>query len=224
MAALDVYPVLQNLELFDRNKPFLAIARKLLEPSAKGRTMTFLTRDVTWGDSLPSADIVTAGYVFAELHESDLRERARMLWWSTGTALVITEPGTPDGFHRLRQIRETLLLEGAHVAAPCTHHNACPMSGDAWCRVPVRLQRSRDHRALKGGALGHEDEPVAYLALTRAPPANRLTARVIAEPAANKAGITIPSCGADGLFDIRVPARDHKKYRQYSKLRWGDAV
>jgi ribosomal protein RSM22 (predicted rRNA methylase) len=224
IAALEVYPVLQSLELFDRNKPFLAIARRLLQTSVGGRTITFSTRDITLIDSLPSADIVTAGYVLAELHESDLRKLARLLWWSTGMALIITEPGTPDGFDRLRTIRDVLLAEGAHVAAPCTHHNACPMPGDAWCRVPVRLQRSRDHRALKGGALGYEDEPVAYLALTREPPAARSGHRIVGPPRQSKAQITFLACGSGEIRELQAPARNPEIYRIFKKLDWGDTV
>ncbi len=225
MAALDVYPALRTLELFDRNRPFLAIARKLLEPCAGGRRMTFSIRDVTSGDGLASADIVTAGYVFAELHEPGLREQARMLWRNARMALVIAEPGTPDGFARIRTIRETLLADGAHVAAPCTHGGPCPMTaGDAWCRTPVRVQRSRDHRMLKAGALGYEDEPVAYLALTREPPAARMSHRIVGPARRSKAEIALTACGDGELRDLRAPARHPDLSRRFRKLDWGDAV
>jgi ribosomal protein RSM22 (predicted rRNA methylase) len=224
IAALDAYPNLESLELFDRNIAFLAVATKLLEACAGERKTGISTGDITWGDSLPFADLIVAGYVFAELHASDLRERARMLWWGAKMALVITEPGTPDGFERIRNIRDTLIAEGAHVAAPCTHHGACLMTGGDWCRVPVRVQRSRDHRELKRGALGYEDEPVAYLALTRARPEARATHRIVGRVLRGKAGLRLRACGSVGIANLSIPVRDKEKFKQFKRLDWGDAA
>lgn len=223
-AAVAVYPNLESLDLIDQNKPFLAIAKKLLSAAEAGPAVRMSTLDIRARDCLQPADLVTAGYIFAELHESDVVERARMLWGATGIALVITEPGTPDGFRRIRAIREALVAAGAHVAAPCTHHGACPMTGDNWCRAPVRVQRSRDHRLLKAGSLGYEDEPVGYLALTRAPPAGRLTQRIVGPRLLSKAGLRFSACGSSGLSDISVAAREREKFKLFKRLDWGDAL
>ena len=51
------------------------------------------------------------------------------LWQRRGQALVLIEPGTPQGFARIRAARAALIEAGAHIAAPCTHDNACPDGG-----------------------------------------------------------------------------------------------
>jgi ribosomal protein RSM22 (predicted rRNA methylase) len=224
IAAIEAYPSLGALELVDRNKPLLALAGKLAPLAAADRDVRLSPLDIRARDSLPAADLVTAGYVFAELRETDLRERARGLWASARIALVITEPGTPAGFQRIRTIRDLLIADGAHVAAPCTHAAPCPMTDDGWCRVPIRVERSRDHRMLKGGVLGYEDEPVAYLALTRHAPTTRPAARIVAEPQVSKAGIAVLACTSGKLADIHAPSRDREKLRCFKKLRWGDAT
>jgi ribosomal protein RSM22 (predicted rRNA methylase) len=224
MAALEAFPDLRTLELVDRNAPFLALAKLLLGDAAVGRVVLISALDLTARDAFPPADLVTAGYVLAELREGDLPEMARALWASARQALIVTEPGTPEGFRRLRLVREVLLANGAHVAAPCTHHAPCPMAGDAWCRAPVRVQRSRDHRALKGGALAYEDEPVAYLALTRAPVARVATHRIVGPAQASKIGVSLPACGSNGSSTLHAARRDPEKFKRFRKLDWGDAV
>jgi ribosomal protein RSM22 (predicted rRNA methylase) len=224
IAALGAFPGIETLDLMDRNGPFLELAKRLVPGFSNMRALRFETLDITSRDALPGAELIVAGYIFAELFEGDVVESARRLWFSAGKALVIAEPGTPEGFRRIRAVREALIAEGAHVAAPCTHEGACPMQGEAWCRVPVRLQRSRDHRVLKGGALGHEDEPLAYLALTKEAPPQRAAYRIVGPAQRTKGEIRLPVCGSAGLRDIPAPARDRILFKRFRKLDWGDAV
>ncbi len=116
---------------------------------------------------------MTAGYVLAEIAAPAQEGFVRRLWEAARQALVLIEPGTPDGFARLRAARTALIAAGAHVAAPCTHEAGCPMAGEDWCRFLVRVQRSRDHRLLKQGERPFEDEPYAYLVVMRERPAER---------------------------------------------------
>ena len=90
------------------------------------------------------------------------------LWAVTARMLVLVEPGTPQGFARIRAARAALIEAGGHVAAPCTHDNACPMSGDDWCHFSQRLPRSRDHMIAKGARVPFEDERYAYVVVSRA--------------------------------------------------------
>ncbi len=224
MAAADAFPSLRAIALIDRNAPLLALSQNLVPAAAPAAVLDIRRAELDPPPPLPDADLCVAAYVLAELTPAAGVRLAEALWRATAQALVLVEPGTPDGFLRLKALRERLLAAGAHAAAPCTHHAPCPMAGDRWCRVPVRVERSRDHRAIKGGALGHEDEPVAYLALTREPPAARRERRIIGPARLSKAGIALDVCGADGLTTIDAARRDGEKFKEYKRLDWGDAI
>jgi ribosomal protein RSM22 (predicted rRNA methylase) len=201
--------------MLDHNPALRALARQLADAG--------LDAEVLSGDLIvekPQADMVIASYVLAEMPEKKTAEVARDLWRSTGRALALIEPGTPDGFARVRAARAALIEAGAHVAAPCTHDHACPMSGDDWCHFSQRLPRSRDHMLLKGAAVPFEDERYAYVVVTR----EKLSsgARILAPPLETKPGLTFKLCDETGLRAQFVASRDKDEYRRVRKLSWGD--
>lgn len=113
--------------------------------------------DVEWrrtrigtGLKLPDCDLVTVSYVLNELTDGDrgalVAEAAR-----AGQAVVIVEPGTPDGYQRVIEARDVLIGAGLRVAAPCPHSGACPIEpGTDWCHFAARVSRSSLHRQVKG--------------------------------------------------------------------------
>jgi ribosomal protein RSM22 (predicted rRNA methylase) len=223
-AAVDAFPTLEDLTLLDRNGPFLDMARTLGGQAVTGKTVALMDRDVASDEVLPEADLVVASYVLAELDERTGERLVSRLWGAARQALVLVEPGTPDGFARLRSARSQLMADSAHVAAPCTHEAACPMSGDAWCRFLARVQRSRDHKLLKGGARPFEDEPYAYLALTRERPAGRTEFRIVGRTSETKVVVALPVCGEAGLKTLSAPSRARELFKRFRKLDWGDAI
>jgi ribosomal protein RSM22 (predicted rRNA methylase) len=223
-AAAHVFPGLDQITLLDRNGPFLDLAKMLAGTVWAGQKVSFVDQDIARETSLPRADLVIAGYVLAELDGAMQIRLIDALWAATQHVLVLVEPGTPDGFRRLKAARTALIGQGAHIAAPCTHEAACPMTGEAWCRFFARVQRSRDHRLLKGGDRPFEDEPYAYLVLARQRPEARMSHRIVARPVETKIGITLGICGADGLRKVTAPSRQKELFRQYKRLDWGDAV
>ena len=216
-AAHAAWPQLGATTLLDRNPALRALARQLAD--AQGLAAQIVAGDLDTG--LPQADLVVASYVLAELPEVQAASIATDLWRLADQALVLIEPGTPDGFARIRAARAALIEAGAHVAAPCTHDNACPMSGDDWCHFSQRLARSREHMALKGASVPYEDERYAYVAVTRAPVAHA-AARILAPPLEGKPGLTFKLCDAGGLRSAFVAARDKDEYRRVKKRGWGD--
>jgi ribosomal protein RSM22 (predicted rRNA methylase) len=128
-AALQIWPSLRSITMLDRNTALLACAKELARAgtSAALRDAKIQQGAMVSPDSV--YDVVLAGYVFAELPSAEIEETARRLWNACRGVLVIVEPGTPDGFERIRAIRETLLSDRAAIAAPCPGSYACPIAG-----------------------------------------------------------------------------------------------
>src|SRR6185437_9136336 len=111
-AAADLWPRIA-VTMLDRNAALRALAAKLM-PDA-----TILAGDLV--GPKPACDLVMANYVLAEFPLNAAARIARDLWEGAKQMLVLVEPGTPDGFARIRAARAALIEAGAHVAAPCTH-------------------------------------------------------------------------------------------------------
>ncbi len=224
LAALEAFPALARLTLIDRARPFLELAARLMGEAAASRSVQVSSADITTNKAFARADLVTSAYVLAELPEAALEPLIQALWDASAQALVLVEPGTPEGFRRLAIARKLLIAAGAHIAAPCTHEAPCPLQGIDWCHFKVRVQRSRDHLLLKGATVPYEDEPYTYLALTRDAPRARASHRVIKPPVHSKAAITLAVCSASGAAAAESTKRDGQKYKYFKRIDWGDEV
>ncbi len=215
-AAIGQWPGI-SVTMLDHNPALRALARKLSDDGPLARA------EILSGDlkvEKPKADLVVASYVLAELSEAQAADAAVDLWRSADMALALIEPGTPDGFARIRAARAALIAAGAHIAAPCTHDNACPLTGDDWCHFSQRLSRSRDHMLLKEASVPFEDERYSYVVVTREKVS--LGARILAPPLESKPGITFKLCDENGLRAQFVAVRDKEEYRRVRKRGWGD--
>ena len=229
-AARDVWPSLAAT-LVEPNATFRALAARLM-PDA----------EIVAGGleaKLPPADLVIAGYVLAELAETAAAKTAKTLWDVAGQMLVLVEPGTPQGFARIRAARAALIAAGGHVVAPCTHDKDCPLArsvGGAfsdsarasdqktsdWCHFSERLARSRDHKIAKGADVPFEDERYSYVAVLRVPVDHAGRARIIKPVLEAKPGFTQPLCDASGLRNAFIARRDKEAFRAARRKGWGD--
>jgi len=229
-AAVTAWPQIGSLTMLDHNPALRNLARSLAEAGPP-----VLAGAEILGGELGSvdtkADLIVASYVLAELPQDKAACVAVDLWGWSASALVLIEPGTPQGFARIRAARAALIAAGAHVAAPCTHDAACPIRSvdesrsdqnkvDDWCHFSQRLPRSRDHMLLKDASVPFEDERYAYVAVTRETVA--MGARILAPPLETKPGLTFKLCDEDGLRAHFVAARDKDEYRRVKKRGWGD--
>jgi ribosomal protein RSM22 (predicted rRNA methylase) len=216
-AAMTQWPDLAAIAMLEPNPALRSLARTLAgEGPLAGAEFLAVDLDA----EKPKADLVVASYVLAELPQDKAGAVASALWQSAGAALALIEPGTPQGFVRIRAAREALIAAGAHVAAPCTHDNDCPMAGDDWCHFSQRLARSRDHMLLKAAHVPFEDERYSYVVVTRDKMASG--ARILAPPLETKPGLTFKLCGETGLRAQFVASRDREEHRRVRKLGWGD--
>jgi ribosomal protein RSM22 (predicted rRNA methylase) len=222
-AALWQWPSISKVTQCEQDKNFFELATTLNIASALpvlvGADMV-LKSEITLAPDI-NADLVIASYILAELPLETMAQVAQRLWVRTTQVLLLLEPGTPQGFARLRTVRDTLLGQGAFVVAPCTHQKACPIAADDWCHFKTRVQRSREHMHAKGGTVPFEDEAFAYLILARQPAAQS-GARIIAPPVHTKPGTSLRLCEAQGLRDEMIASRDKATYKRAKKKAWGD--
>jgi ribosomal protein RSM22 (predicted rRNA methylase) len=213
--------------VLDRAAPALALGREL----AEGRLTGVEWRRERVGapgapPELPAADLVTLSYVLGELPEA---ARGAVVDAAAGaaSAVVLVEPGSPDGFERVRDARRRLLDAGLRVLAPCPHGADCPIApGADWCHFAARVSRSALHRRVKGGVLPYEDEKFAYVAAVSPALAARATGpaagRIVRRPLLRKGQVLLDVCGEDGsLRRETVSRRRGAEYRAARSSDWG---
>ena len=223
-AAAEALSSLTQFTLLDANSALRALALDLGSNSARLRDMTYQrgAARAALADA-EAADLVVASYMIGEMDDAERAALAELMWAKTRGTLLVVEPGTPAGYARIIALRQQLIAEGAHVAAPCPHDGECPLTAPDWCHFTQRLPRSRAHRQLKSAELPYEDEKFSYVALTRAAVAQH-PARVLAQPVISKSAVTAKLCTGHGVVSAIAPRRDKIAYARFRKYNWGDAV
>jgi ribosomal protein RSM22 (predicted rRNA methylase) len=224
-AALEIWPDIASVELFDRSPQFLTLAARLTQGSphaalARARVVAADLRAPPRGEA---ADLVVASYALTEIDDDALPGVLDALWARAGRALALIEPGTPRDYARLMTLRQRLIGAGALIALPCPHDRPCPLTAPDWCHFATRLPRSRDHKLLKNADAPFEDEKFSYLvALRGLEPARR--ARIIAPPRLGKWGIELRLCANGGIEETAIAKRDKASFKNIRKSAWGDSL
>lgn len=177
-----------------------------------------------YSNDLPSEkyDLVVVGYSLNELTDEDRRQVVDSLWKITNKYLVIVEPGTPVVSLEIRAIRKQLLGVGAHIVAPCTHSEKCPIKGDDWCHFVTRVERSKLHKYLKGADVPFEDEKYSYIVVSKDKVNNPLDYRVMRHPVIGKGNIALTVCSKNGIETKRY-FKSHPKFKELKKIKAGDS-
>jgi len=229
-AAVRAFATLGHMRLIDANAGLRQLALTLMA-EADSDTLRRVADGQSYRhgnalmllDGTEPADLVVASYVAGEIADSELAHFTQRLWDTTAGALVVIEPGTPDGHRRVLRMRGEAIAAGAHVAAPCPHGRTCPLRAPDWCHFAQRLPRSRDHLRVKGAEVPFEDEKFSYVVLARDQPQS-IDARVLAPPKIQKAAATTKLCAAGGIVADIAARRDADSYRRRKSWRWGDGV
>ena len=224
-AAVSAWPGLTHIAMLDTNREFLTLSGRL---AAMGTHPALAAAKPHHGDlalagTIGRVSLVIAAYALAEIPDGAQAAAVTALWQATQDMLVLVEPGTPAGFARLRKARDRLLGAGAVPVAPCPHAGACPMAGADWCHFSVRLPRLRLHMHAKRARVPFEDEPYAYLAVSRVGKATGRP-RILAPPKESRPGITFKLCTEQGVETRHVARRDAPAYKQARKRTWGDVL
>ncbi|MBY0529982.1 MAG: small ribosomal subunit Rsm22 family protein [Rhabdochlamydiaceae bacterium] len=219
-AALAQIPSLSLVSCYERDRGFIALGKQLAS-SLQSPRIEWVHKELTENTALKRHDLVLASYALAELPLKELSGVVGRLWEAAGKALIIIEPGTPEGFRVLKEIRSQCLELGAHLIAPCPHAGMCPMGQSDWCHFAARVERSSLHRRIKGGTLNFEDEKFSYLIFAKEP-SSKIQGRIIRRPQKNTGFVAFTTCQESGIQQMTVTRKVKEKYRQMRKAEWGD--
>jgi ribosomal protein RSM22 (predicted rRNA methylase) len=224
-AASQEFPSLQQATLVEGDAEWLAIGKRLAAPPQlpDALKVQWLKQDLRSGLACETHDLVVISYALGELPQAAAEAVLNKAWKCAGKFLVVIEPGTRRGFAAVNAARSALLANAAHIFAPCPHASACPMAtaGD-WCHFSQRVERTQQHRQLKGGDLGYEDEKFSYLVAAK----NTSTsagARIVRHPGKHSGHVQLALCTTQGRIESRTVTRSSKEaYKRARKAEWGD--
>jgi len=232
-AASEEFP-LQQATLLEADAGWLTLGKRLAAQIQLPvvREAQWLQQDLRSGFACKTHDLVMISYTLGELPQAAAEAVLRKAWSCASKFLVLIEPGTRRGFAAVNTARSLLIANAAGIIAPCPHQGACPMAqaGD-WCHFSERVQRTSQHRQLKGGELGYEDEKFSYLiaakgealpdAATDDPSTKQ--ARIVRHPGKHSGHVQFSLCTAQGGIESRTVTRSSKSaYKLARKAEWGD--
>ncbi|MFJ9741374.1 small ribosomal subunit Rsm22 family protein [Streptomyces sp. NPDC101166] len=222
-AATATWPGARPVTVLDWAEPALALGREIAAAHPDLRDTRWQRARIDASLALDPVDLVTVSYVLNELPAPG---RAALVDAAAAAAraVVIVEPGTPDGYARVIEARDRLIAAGFRIAAPCPHSSACPIApGTDWCHFSARVSRSSLHRQVKGGSLPYEDEKFSYVAAARLPVAPA-SARVVRRPQIRKGQVLLDLCESEERLDRTTVTKRHGDlYKAARDADWGDA-
>jgi ribosomal protein RSM22 (predicted rRNA methylase) len=224
-AAAEQFPQLRQVTLVEADAGWISVGKHLAGQSESMaiQQAQWLKQDLRSGLSCEKHDLVVISYTLGELPQATAEDILNKAWKCAGKFLVLVEPGTRRGFAAINAARSSLIANAANIVAPCPHHLTCPMAavGD-WCHFSHRVERTSQHRQLKGGALGYEDEKFSYVVADK----NSLLsvgARIVRHPSKHSGHVQLVLCTAEGKIDNQTVTRSSKEaYKRARKAEWGD--
>lgn len=215
-AAKTIFPDLKTATCVESDTSFIRLGKRIFSNDP----VQWIQKDLKNSFDLSQHDLVLMSYSLGEIPQMHWERILTEGWKAARQALVIVEPGTPLGFKRIRDMREKLLLLGAHMIAPCPHANACPMKEGDWCHFAARVQRTSLHRQVKEGELGFEDEKFSYIIVGKEP-SPLPGGRILRYPLKQKGHVSLTLCTLEGIKNKVVTRKEKDLYKKSRKLSWG---
>jgi ribosomal protein RSM22 (predicted rRNA methylase) len=224
-AAAEVFPELQQATELEASDAWLKLGKQLAGASRRSvlRDAEWIRQDLLSKFDASPQDLVTISYALGELAAEATESLLDRAWKLAKQFLVIIEPGTPRGFSVIHRARTAMISAGGHILAPCPHSHACPMAGTRdWCHFAQRVERSSQHRKLKGAILGYEDEKFSYMIASRSS-FSPVAARIVRHPQKHSGHVGLTLCGCQGLETKTVTRSNQQNYKLARQAQWGEA-
>lgn len=213
LAVSHLLPNTKNFTLLERNKYMMEIGKSL-------HNFRYINYDLSKDNLDINGDLVTSSYVLNELDQNSRINAINKMWNMTNKLILIVEPGTPEGFNLIREIRDYLISIGGHIISPCPHTGPCL---NTWCHFSTRISRSKLHKDIKGGDAPYEDEKYAYIAVSKSeitPCKNR----ILRHPQINPGFIELEVCTKEGFKKIKYSKKDKELFKKARKSNAGDTI
>jgi ribosomal protein RSM22 (predicted rRNA methylase) len=225
-AAAEAFPEMQKLTAVERDSELIEVGRRLAFGSNHPalRASIWHRQDIAAGlADIEAHDLVVVSYCLGELSAAVSTQLIRRAWALAGKVLVIVEPGTPRNFQTILAARQQLLDLGGKVVSPCPHGMACPLAaaGD-WCHFSQRLERTAEHRRMKGGTLGYEDEKFSYFVAAKLD-VDLPAARIVRHPLKHPGHVKLTLCTPQNIQQSTIGKSKKADYRRARQAVWGDA-
>lgn len=212
---------LESVDCLERENSMIDIAKRLMKNLDSTATINWQTFDLRKDVIEKKYDIVVAAYLLNEFTNKERIKVLQNLWEITNDLLIIVEPGTPQNFAQMKEIRSFILQNGGKIIAPCTHNGECQIQEGDWCHFSSRVMRSRIHKMTKNGDAPFEDEKFTYLSFSKKID-KRATKRVLRHPIYSPKIVTLQLCTEMGIKK-EVVAKSNKLYKKARKVVHGDA-
>ena len=170
-------------------------------------------------------DAIGFSYALSEVAPSERASILAKAWHKTNNALILIEPGTPEGFDVIAQARAQLIEAGASIVAPCTHKMSCPMTNnESWCHFSQYVPRSKSHMDIKKSTLPYEHEKFSYVIFSKEPiEDSQRTGCIVSMPLKRRGHVLIDQCRAGKIERVTIAQRDKKSFKHAKKSSWGDS-
>ena len=169
------------------------------------------------------ADLVISSYVLNEIKTENRNQILEKLWNSARKLLLIIEPGTPEGYNQIKEIRDYFIKKGANIVAPCAHEKECKISKDDWCAFSCRVSRTKVHKMLKEGDAPYEDEKFSYIAISKTK--TEKVNRILRNPKIENGRITLKLCTTEGNIEEKtITKKEKERFKTAKKLNNGDIL
>lgn len=220
----EIFPEMEDISLIERDSMFIDIGKELCTTTPyPTKNIAWLHRDFHKFKKLKPHDLTLFSYSLGEVEEPLWDHLLDLALANTNDYLIIIEPGTPEGFSRIRDFRNILISKGATIVAPCPHQETCPMSSSDWCHFATRLPRSQLHQMVKHGSCSYEDEKFSYLIATKKE-MKPFGDRLLNSPVKRKGHVNLTLCTEEGIVKKIIARKDKELYKKSKKLSWGDSL
>ena len=213
---------MSQITCLEIEKSMSNIGKKLMKNTALDNVQ-WKSYDILQDEIVEKADIVLTSYMINELPEQEREKAVLKLWQATDKLMVVIEPGTPEGFKNILNIRNLIKEQGGYIVAPCCCNDECPIKENDWCAFYARVARSSIHRQAKGGNLGYEDEKFSYIAFSKMP-VEITGERILRHPQINSGFVKVKLCTADGIQEKTYSKKDGEIYKKIKKLDAGEKI